>query len=304
MTDAGLSAVALNFSPQGLMVLNLILAVVIFGVALDLTVEDFRRVARAPRAVVIGLLAQFLLLPALTWLLVMTLRPAPSLALGMFLVAACPGGNISNFLAHFAGGNAALSVSMSAVSTAAAMVMTPLNFAFWGSLYAPAAPLMQTIALDPVNMASLIAIVLLIPLGLGLLLAHRKPALAARAVKPMKVFSLLVFLVFVLAALAANWQNFINYIGWVIGIVIAHNLIALAGGYGAARAARLPPADARAVSLEIGIQNSGLGLVLIFNFFDGNGGMALIAAAWGIWHLISGLSLAGFWARRPVEARS
>ena len=111
-------------------------------------------------------------------------------------------------------------------------------------------------------------------------------------------------LVFVLAALQANWEYFIRYVGMVVGVVFVHNASALATGYGLGFVSGLPEPDRRAVSIECGIQNSGLGLILIFNFFDGLGGMAVVAAWWGIWHIVAGLSLATFWSRRPPVPQS
>ena len=115
----------------------------------------------------------------------------------------------------------------------------------------------------------------------------------------MKIFSLVFFLLFVLAALAANWNYFLVYVGMVVAVVFVHNASALATGYAMAFAARLPERDRRAVAIECGIQNSGLGLILIFNFFDGLGGMAVVAAWWGIWHIVAGLTVATFWSKRP-----
>ena len=126
MTEIDL--VRLNFSPQSLTALNFILAFVLFGVALDMKVSDFRGIANAPRATLVGLMGQFVLLPAVAFGLGLLLKPAPSIALGMLLVAACPGGNLSNFLTHFGRGNTALSVSVSAVASIIALIATPFNF--------------------------------------------------------------------------------------------------------------------------------------------------------------------------------
>jgi BASS family bile acid:Na+ symporter len=217
----------------------------------------------------------------------------------MILVSSCPAGNISNFLTHFARGNTALSVSISTLSTLVAIVMTPLNVAFWGGLYAPAQPILRSVAVNPLEMFAHVLLLLGVPLAAGLFVSRRYPRFTARAVKPFKVFSLAFFVLFVLAALAANWQYFLEYVGMVVGIVFVHNALALATGYGLAGAAGLPERDRRAVSIECGIQNSGLGLILIFSYFDGLGGMAVVTAWWGIWHIVAGLSVAGVWSRRP-----
>jgi len=297
MTDIDL--VRLNFNPQTLLLLNVVLGFVMFGVSLELKADDFREALRTPRALVIGLAAHHLVFPALTYLLVLLLQPRPSIALGMILVSSCPAGNISNFLTHFARGNTALSVAISTLSTLAAIVMTPVNIALWGGLYEPAQPLLRQVAVNPLEMFLHVFLLLGLPLALGLFVSRRWPRFTARAQRPMKVFSLIFFLLFVLAALAANWKYFLLYVGMVVAVVFVHNASALLTGYGLAFAAGLPERDRRAVSIECGIQNSGLGLILIFNFFDGLGGMAVVAAWWGIWHIVAGLSLATFWSRRP-----
>ncbi len=297
MTDIDL--VRLNFNPQTLLLLNFVLGFVMFGVSLELKAADFSEALRTPRALVIGLLGHHLVFPAFTYLLVLLLEPRPSIALGMILVSSCPAGNISNFLTHYARGNTALSVSISTLSTLSAIVMTPVNIAFWGGLYQPAQPLLRSVAVNPLEMFLHVLLLLGLPLAAGLFVSRRWPRFTARVQQPMKYFSLVFFLLFVIAALAANWKYFLAYVGMVVLVVFIHNASALLTGYGMAVAARLPERDRRAVAIECGIQNSGLGLILIFNFFDGLGGMAVITAWWGIWHIVAGLSVATFWSRRP-----
>ncbi len=295
--------VRLNFSPQSLWALNFIIGLVMFGVALDLKVGDFKAVLTSPKPVLIGMLGQFVLLPAFSFLLVLAIKPAPSIALGMMLVAACPGGNISNFLTHYARGNTALSITMTALSTAVAIVMTPFNLSLWGGLHPEASQILKAVALDPLEMLLAVFLLLGLPMAVGMWVGHRFPNFVGKAHKPVKIFSLAVFGLFVIGALAANWRYFLDFVGFVVFAVFLHNALALSTGYFAAKAAGLPERDRRAVSIEVGIQNSALGLILIFNFFDGLGGMAIVTAWWGIWHIISGLTVATFWSRRePAPA--
>jgi BASS family bile acid:Na+ symporter len=291
--------VQLTFNPQTLTLLNMALGLVMFGVALDLRVADFRAAVRTPKALAIGLLAHHLLFPAITYGLVTLLQPEPSIALGMLLVSACPAGHISNFLVNYAKGNTALSVSTSALSTLLAIVLTPLNFTFWGSLHPLTAGLMKTVALSPWSMLEVLFILLAVPLALGMGLAKYRPALARRAQKPIKIASFLILLGFIVGALAANFRHFVDYIALVLLVVFVHNLLALCTGYGLSTVFGLPERDRRAITFETGIQNSGLGLILVFNFFDGLGGMAIVTAWWGIWHIVSGTTLAAYWSRRP-----
>jgi BASS family bile acid:Na+ symporter len=304
MDPATLDAIKLNFNPQSLMALNVLIGLMMLGMALDIRLEDFRRVVVSPRGPAIGLGAQFILLPAFTFLLTLALRPAPSIALGMMLVAACPGGNLSNLMTYLAGGNAALSVSMTAISTAAAIVMTPLNLSLWGQLNPATRGILRKVRLSPLDVLGSIVLILGLPLAAGIAIAHRFPALTRRFQRPFKVLSVVVFIGFIAVALAANWQVFLRVVGLVVLVVMLHNALALALGYLAARLAGLPPRDVRAVSIEVGLQNSALGLVLIFDFFEGIGGMAIITAWWGIWHIIAGLSLSLFWSRRPLGVKN
>lgn len=291
----------LDFSARSLTLLNAILAVVMFSIAIDLKPRDFKVLAKAPKPLVVGLASQFIVLPALTFLLVLVAQPQASVALGLILVAACPGGNISNFITHRAGGNAALSVSMTAFATVAAIVLTPLNIALWGSLYAPSAEILRTTVIDPVSMAITVSLMLILPLILGVTLNARRPDLTSKLRLPLQWVSMAIFIAFIIIALAANWALFLAFAGSIAGLVIIHNALGFAGGYATASLAGLSPFDRRAVTIETGIQNSGLGLVLIFGFFGGLGGMAIVAAFWGVWHAISGLALAIVMSRTVAE---
>ena len=296
----GIDAIRLNFSPESLMLLNAILAIVMFSIALDLKPSDFRALARTPKALLTGMVSQFVVLPVLTYLLLLLSNPQPSIALGLILVAACPGGNISNFITHRAGGNAALSVSMTGIATVAAIVMTPFNVAFWGNLYEPTRAILKQTALDPVSIAMTVFFMLILPLILGIVVNVRRPDLAARIRRTMQRISMAIFIGFIVLALAANWSFFLAFAGAVAGLVVVHNALALSGGYLTATVMKLSDYDRRAITIETGIQNSGLGLVLIFAFFGGLGGMAVAAAFWGVWHAVSGLALASIWSRREA----
>ncbi|WP_370228636.1 bile acid:sodium symporter family protein [Cognatishimia sp.] len=298
---AGIDDVVLNFSPLGLQILNGILAVVMFSIAIDLTTADFRRLLTAPKPLITGLFSQFLLLPALTFGMILLVEPRPSIALGLMLVAACPGGNVSNFMTHRAKGNVALSVSMTAFATVGAILLTPFNIAFWGSLYGPTRDILRATSIDPVSVAITVGLMLVLPLCLGVALNAKRPDITARIRVPMQYLSMGIFVAFIVIALAANWELFLQFAAVVAGLVLLHNALALAGGYGLATLTDLSEFDRRAVTIETGIQNSGLGLILIFGFFSGLGGMAVVAAFWGIWHLLSGITIATFFARREVS---
>jgi BASS family bile acid:Na+ symporter len=293
---------ALQFDAGSLQALNIALAIIMFGVALELRPGDFVRLAKDPKAPLIGMACQFLILPALACPLALWLAPTPSMALGMMLVAACPGGNVSNWLTQFARGRVEVSVGMTAISTLAAVVTTPFNLAFWGSRNAETAALLQDFSLSPSDMAGTVALLLVVPVALGMSVRQWLPKVAKRLKPIMTVLSLVFFVALIGLAFSANLDAFVAVIGDVFLPVAVLNALGLTLGYGAGRLLGLPEADRRALSIEVGIQNSGLGLVLIFGFFGGLGGMAVVAGWWGIWHLIAGLSVAMFWRRNPPNA--
>ena len=296
MTDNILDNIHINFDSGSLWIMNLVLSLVMFGVALEISISDFKPLWSKPKALLVGLCSQFILLPALTFLLVFVIEPLPSIALGMFMVAACPGGNISNFISYLSKANTALSVSLTAIATMLAVIMTPLNFHF----YEPSSNLIQDISISPIEMIKLVFLLLGLPLMLGMYVNYRKPKIALKIAKKLKVISLVFFICLVFIALYNNHVIFMDYVFYVFWIVLIHNLVAFSTGYSLGRVFKLPEDNLRSITIETGIQNSGLGLLLIFTFFDGLGGMALLAAFWGIWHIVSGLILAAFWNRKSV----
>jgi len=293
-----LDNVQINFDSNGLWILNIALAIVMFGVALGITISDFKRLLKQPKLVLIGVLSQFILLPLLTFALIVLIKPQPSIALGMMMVAACPGGNISNFMTHLAKGNTALSVSLTAFATFLAVFMTPFNFQFYGNLYEPTAQILQDVKLEPFKLVKLVVLILGIPLVLGMLLRQKQEAIALNLSKILKPLSIIVFVAIVVIAFSNNLDVFNKYVHHVLLIGIGHNILAILLGLGVAKLFKLSFKNQKTLAIETGIQNSGLGLLLIFAFFNGLGGMAILAAFWGIWHIVSGLLLASYWSKK------
>lgn len=293
--------VVLNIDANGQMALGVVLALIMFGVALDLRLADFRAVLQKPLAPVAGMLAQVLLLPAASWALTMLLKPAPSVALGMMIVAACPGGNLSNLITHLGRGNTALSVCVTGLSSLVAVISTPLNILFWASLNPATAKLLKQVEIEPVSFLASTFMLLAVPMMLGMLLAHYLPRAAERLRRFFQPASFLFLLAFIAAAAIANGKYFVGFLSDIMPLVILHNALALGLGFGIGKLFRLDVPDTRAITIEVGMQNSGLGLALILNQFDALGGAALIAAGWGIWHIVSGWTLATIWRRRSAR---
>ena len=293
-----LDQVQIHFNTNNLWFLNIALAIVMFGVALGISLRDFKALMQTPKVVWIGLISQFVFLPLITFGFILVLNPQPSIALGMMMVAACPGGNISNFMTHLAGGNTALSVSLTAFSTFIAIIMTPFNFEFYGNLYQPTADLLQDVSLNPFDMVQIVLLILGIPLLCGMFVRYKFPKIAIRLASWLKPFSILVFVGIVIIALINNLAVFSEYIHHVLLLGISHNLLAFLLGFLIARVFKLSFENQKTLTIETGIQNSGIGLLLIFTFFNGLGGMAIMAAFWGVWHIVSGLLLSYFWSSK------
>jgi len=298
--DQELDKAVLKFDDINILIMNLSLGFIMFGVALQLKIDDFKRVFSAPKSVLIGFVSQFMALPFLTFLVVWVFKPMPSVAMGMMIVAACPGGNISNFMTSLANGNTALSVCMTAIASVFAVIMTPLNISIYGGLYPPTASILNEVSLEFLAMLKIVGMILLIPLILGMMVRYYKPNIADILHKFTHYGSMIIFGLIIVFAFFANMNLFLKYIHLVIFVVFAHNAIGIFTGFGLARLFKLPSKDQKTLAIETGIQNSGLGLGLIFSFFDGMGGMVIVAGWWGIWHIVSGLSLAYFFRNRTL----
>lgn len=286
--------VLIQFNADQQIGLYWVLAFIMFGVALQIDVKDFRKILTHPKGVGVGLFSQFVFLPLLTYLLVCWASPHPSLALGMFLVASCPGGNISNFMSSHARANVPLSVTLTAFASAFAIVLTPLNFMFYASLYTPTQELLQSISVDGASLFKLQLMMLALPLILGMGFASRFPSGAKALARWVHPLSLGIFIVLVSVAFWGNRGLFVEHFEVFFYWVLLHNAIALMSGYGLGFVLKLDVHMCRTIALETGIQNSGLGLALVFAFFQGLGGMAMITAWWGIWHIVSGLSVSSY----------
>lgn len=308
-----LDTIRINFAQSGSFVLNIVLAFIMFGVALEIKLSQFKELLKHPKPYLLGVASQALLLPFVTFLLVLALSNfiTPTVALGMILVAACPGGNISNFMTQFAKGNTELGIGLTATSTVIASFMTPFNFSFWGGMYVNfmnkrGASMLQTLYIEPWQIFETVFIILGIPLILGVLTARYLPKIAASLKKPSQIISVVFFMALVVILFASNFDLFVKHIYYIFIIVLIHNALALSTGYSVSTLFRLSDRNRRALTIETGIHNSGLGLVLLFNpkIFPPDlaiGGMLFVTAWWGVWHIVTGLGLSTYWSRKPLK---
>ena len=297
-----IDSIQVSLNAGGMNTINIILAFVMYGVALGIKPRIFVEVFKKPKSVLLGMLSQLILLPAFTCLLAILLTGwiSPMMGLGMILVAACPGGNISNFMSSLAKANIELSVSLTAISTALAVILTPFNFWCWGSLYLHSAAVsaeIPTLVIPLWDVFKTIFILLGVPLILGILTSQYLPKVANALKKPLQWLSIIIFIAMVVLSFSSNIDAFLLSVKYIFFVVLIHNLMALGIGYTVGTVGKVPYRDRRTLTIETGIQNSGLGLALmlgtsLFAGFPPHGGMLVITAWWGIWHIISGLTVA------------
>lgn len=311
-----LDTLNINLGANEMVLVNFILAFVMFGVALSIRTSTLKSIFKKPTSVIIGLILQWFALPALTCLVAIILNPfiTPMVAVGMILVASCPGGNVSNFLSSFSKGNIELSVSLTAITTLFASIITPLNFWFWGAHYFRFAEIrndVPTLEIPFTDVLLQIILILGFPIVMGLVVSHFFPRVAKKITKLTQILSILFFIGMVLVSMTQvlsgfeqRWEVY-QAILCALVVVVIHNLVALGTGFFGGKAAKLPIKDCKTLSIEVGIQNSGLALALLFNpaifspeIWTSNGGMIIIAALWGIWHIVSGLTISYIYRRR------
>ncbi|WP_223643527.1 bile acid:sodium symporter family protein [Planococcus sp. 4-30] len=272
--------------------ITILLGVVMFGMGLTLKPVDFKIIFKSPLPVVIGVAAQFLIMPLVAFGIAYLLKLPAELAAGLVLLGSVPGGTASNVMVYLAKGNLALSVAMTSLSTLMAPIMTPLLLLLLAGQWLP---------VNPVSMFLSIVQVIIIPIALGILVQRFFPKAVAKSISIVPLISVAAILIIVSAVTAANAQNVISS-GFIVFLaVFLHNGFGLLLGYLTAMAMGLNETDRRAISLEVGMQNSGLGVALATAHFSP---LAALPSVWGaIWHNISGPILATIWSKRSADKK-
>ncbi len=284
------AVVAMDPAMQG--VLSIALAFIMFAVALGLRPSDFSFVRTHTRSVLIGTITQLVGLPILTLALITAVTPSPGIALGMLVVACCPGGNISNLLTRISKGDAAYSVALTMISSIFAVALLPFAILFWTGLYGPTASLLEEINIDRVRFILATSITLLIPLAAGLSTAHYHPELAAKLGRIFMPVAIGILIILIIVGVTTNKHLILNYGTETLPLVIIHNALAFTLGALVGYIFLKDQWKARALTFEVGIQNTGLGLLIVLSQLGGIGSAAIIVASWSIWHLFAGFILA------------
>lgn len=269
-----------------------ILGIIMLGMGMTMTVDDFKGVLQSPKAVLIGVVAQFVVMPGLAYVLCKLFNLPPEIAVGVILVGCCPGGTASNVITYMAKGNVALSVACTSVSTLLAPVLTPAIFYLLAS---------QWLKIDAASMFISILQVVLLPIVIGLILRTWLKRQVESYIQVMPLVSVIAIVAIVAAIIGGSKAAILQSGLLILAVVILHNGFGYLLGFTAARFFKLPYADSKAIAVEVGMQNSGLGVALAAVHFAASPITAVPSAIFSLWHNISGPALATYWASKHKQ---
>lgn len=269
-----------------------ILGIIMLGMGMTMTVDDFKGVLQSPKAVLIGVVAQFVVMPGLAFVLCKLFNLPPEIAVGVILVGCCPGGTASNVITYMAKGNVALSVACTSVSTLLAPVLTPAIYYLLAS---------QWLKIDAASMFISILQVVLLPIVVGLILRTWLKRQVESYIQVMPLVSVIAIVAIVAAIIGGSKEAILQSGLLILAVVILHNGLGYLLGFTAARFFKLPYADSKAIAIEVGMQNSGLGVALAAVHFAASPITAVPSAIFSLWHNISGPALATYWASKHKQ---
>ena len=270
------------------------LGIIMFGMGMTMTVDDFKGVLQSPKAVIVGVVAQFMVMPGLAYLLCHLFQLPSEIAIGVILVGCCPGGTASNVITYMAKGNTALSVACTSVSTLLAPVLTPAIFYLLAS---------QWIEINALSMLGSILQVVLFPIILGLIVRAVWKQKVDSYIQVMPLISVIAIVAIVAAIIGGSKAQILESGLLILAVVSLHNGLGYLLGFWASRVFKLPYADSKAIAIEVGMQNSGLGVALAAVHFAASPLTAVPSAIFSLWHNISGPALATYWASKANKTK-
>jgi len=266
--------------------ISLLLGIIMFGMGLTLTTDDFKRVVKAPKSVLFGVVVQYTIMPAIAFGLATVFKLPPEIAVGVILVGCCPGGTASNVMTYLAKGNTALSITITAISTLLAPILTPSLTLLLASKWLP-------VSMSAMFMS--IVQVILIPIALGFILRLLFAKQVDKVTSVLPLVSVIGIVAVAAAVVSVNTENILTTGLLIFTIVILHNVLGLLIGFTIAKVLKLTYEDQKAISIEVGMQNSGLGSTLAIAHFEPIA--AVPSAIFSVWHNISGPLLATWWGK-------
>lgn len=267
------------------------LGVVMFAMGLTLSMDDFRRVMRSPRVIGLGLILQFGLMPLIAFVIAIALNLSPALMAGLILVGACPGGTASNVICYLARGDVALSITLTAISTLLAVFLTPvLTWLYIG----------QEVPVPIIEMMLTVLKIIILPVAMGIVVNRYFGQYLTQAKRLLPLISVIAIVFIISIIVALNAHQMTQLVLPVVIAVLLHNGLGLVAGYTIAKCLGHDEKTCRTLAIEVGMQNSGLGVALAAEYFTPLA--ALPGAFFSIWHNVSGSLLAGYWARKSLQS--
>jgi bile acid:Na+ symporter, BASS family len=288
-----------NFDPRLGIALGIMVAIMVFSVALDLRWEQFRRLFRDPRAPIVGIIAQLVVLPAIAYLIARYMIDSPSVALGLLLVASCPGGAVSNYLTYLSKGDVATSVTITAVITVGCILSTPIMFASLAAANPTTMTLLNEIGIEPGRIAMMFVVTVALPIAGGMLLVSKRPERAARMRPWVRRIAMVLFILVVSIGTLINVGLMVDYASEALLPVTLSCFLALVVGWSLSRLAGLKAPDRRAVTIEAGGQQAGLAIGIAVAFFPSLTGVAVTAVTWGVVQIVLILPMVAVWSKMP-----
>lgn len=287
-------AVIASIAPEPFLIfggyITILLGIVMFGMGLTLKAVDFKLVITNPVPVIIGVCAQYVIMPLSAFLIAYIMNLPAELAAGLVLLGSVPGGTASNVMVYLAKGNVPLSITMTSFSTLLAPIATPIILLLLAGKWMP---------VDPIAMFTSIIQVIIIPIILGIIIRRVVPQIVEKSINVIPLISVVAIMIIVSAVVAGNVDTIASAGSIIFAAVVLHNAFGLLFGYITARVLGLDESNRRAISIEVGMQNSGLGVALATAHF---GPLAALPSVLGaVWHNISGPILATYWSKKPEK---
>lgn len=270
--------------------ISLLLGIIMFGMGLTLSLNDFKGIMKAPKSVIIGIVAQYTIMPLLAFGLATAFQLPPEVAVGVILVGCCPGGTASNVMTFLARGNTALSVTITAFSTILAPILTPALTLLFASKWLP---------VSAGDMFLSIVQIILIPIVLGIVVRLLFQKQVEKSIKALPLISVVGIVAVAAAVVAVNTDEIASTGLLIFSVVILHNVLGLLIGFLLGKVLKLEFNDQKAISIEVGMQNSGLGSALALAHFAPVA--AVPSALFSVWHNISGPLLATWWGKKSRD---
>jgi BASS family bile acid:Na+ symporter len=278
-------------------ILPIVLATVMLGMGLELSLRDFNRVWKNPLVAGIGTFGHYIIMPGIAFLVVKLFDLPYEIAIGVILVGCCPSGTTSNIINYVAKGDIALAITVTSISTLLCPILTPIVVTFLGGLIATDAQ--QSFTIPFLDMLKIVLVMIAIPVAIGMIVKHYFPKAAHKAEKIFKIIGIIALVGTIVYVVFLNRATFFGMVRITGMAVIVHNTLGFLSGYFLPRLLGISEKQSRTIAIEMAIQNTTIGMTLAVEFFTPT--VALPSAVFSLWMYVSGIAMGLYWSKRPPE---